>query len=424
MLLALGVLAIVATTTVLLRNSIFNFIVVEEDEWVIVQRFGAYSFTAESGFHWIPSPIYSVKQVHWKSNSDVADETDIYNGFRISKKQKIYDPIAITVKASDNLTVIVDPVVYYRIVDPKKVVYEVDNLYRVIDELVYASVIKWSAGKTAEQIRLGSNELRIYISNELDAQNDRLGFKIERFDIQDVTFPRELLEATAQTEIAKRRNIEEINVSRSSAEKEINMAKTDEEVRQVQFASRIKEDDNKLKADLARVNAEARLKMERLNIEKQEAEANELREQSIAILKAEKEAKIKQIELESLTLQAQELQKKREIEIETELREIQSRHEQEMKIQKERLAQEEMALSVRRESECKRTRDLFQAGMHEDYFIAEQLRDSMTALATSGNVLVAPVGSSVMDLAGAGMFREMIRSMTTGLSSQKTINKE
>jgi regulator of protease activity HflC (stomatin/prohibitin superfamily) len=479
------VILVLVTIGYILRKSLLNIVIVEEGEWILIQRFGQFVGIGEAGIHWLPKPFYSAKEVCWSTLQEGPNGGKVdfgYKGIRISKKVQIFDPSETTVKTSDNLSLVVNPVMQFRITDPYKAAYSIENLYAIMSELIQTTILEWSSGKTAEEIRRGAKDLKVNIESELKANTERLGFNIERIDLQEVSYPKELVESTCKTEIVKRQNIEAINLAESQTAKELHRINKASEVEMHDMNTKCRNEETKakreqeskairlkldvtnaveqqnssilkfnaersteeakakklaeheitminfqreqnllqkeavfaiekqaLEASIARMAEEAKLKEATMNVARIETVGRTERELAVKQLIAE--ARIKEVESEIKTqerlfLEEQErARRKQALEIEL----LKEQHAINMKIKEDELLMEERKLGIKYKAEVERARELIEAGVSKEMFIVEQMKDSMTALATSGNVVMVPTGTTAMDVVGANILQQFTK---------------
>ena len=95
--------------------------VVKQSEVKIIERFGKYSFTAEAGLNIILPFVDKVRAV-------------------VSLKQQTMDVTPQSVITKDNVTITIDTVVFYQIMDPVKAVYEIESLQKGIAYIAITTI--------------------------------------------------------------------------------------------------------------------------------------------------------------------------------------------------------------------------------------------------------------------------------------------
>ena len=104
----------------------------------------------------------------------------------------------------DNVTVDVDAVLYYRVVDPGKAVVQVEN-YRVATSLLAQTTLRDVLGQIElDDLLSQREELNIKIQEILDRQTDPWGIKVTGVTLRDVSLPETMLRAIAKQAEAER----------------------------------------------------------------------------------------------------------------------------------------------------------------------------------------------------------------------------
>ena len=178
-------------------------IVPQAENW-IVERFGKYSQTMNPGLNLI-NPIFS----------KVADKVDI--------REQVLDLPKQGTITSDNASIEVDGIVYFKIMDPYKSYYGIQNLRIAIQNLAQTT-IRSIMGKMALDETLSSREkINAELLTILDEATDAWGTKITRVEIKDIQPPRDIVNAMTlqmKAEREKRARILDAEAKKEAAERE------------------------------------------------------------------------------------------------------------------------------------------------------------------------------------------------------------
>ena len=175
--------------------------VVKQSEVYIIERLGKFHKVADAGLTIIIPFVDRVRSV-------------------VSLKQQTMDVPPQGVITKDNVTITIDTVVFYKVTDPAKAVYEIQSLKKGIEYLAITTIRdivgKMDLDETFSSRDGINNQLRVV----LDEATDRWGCKIDRVEIKDITPPadiRDAMEKEMNAERNKRALILESEAQRQSA---------------------------------------------------------------------------------------------------------------------------------------------------------------------------------------------------------------
>ena len=159
--------------------------VVRQSEVCIVERLGKFHKVATAGLTIIIPFVDNIRSV-------------------VSLKQQTMDVPPQGVITSDNVTITIDTVVFYKITDPAKAVYEIQNLKKGIEYLAITT-IRDIVGKMELDATFSSrdtinDQLRVI----LDEATDAWGCKVDRVEIKDITPPADIRDAMEKQMNAER----------------------------------------------------------------------------------------------------------------------------------------------------------------------------------------------------------------------------
>ena len=159
--------------------------IVRQSEVYIIERLGRFHKVAEAGLTVIVPFIDKVRSV-------------------VSLKQQTMDIPPQGVITADNVTITIDTVVFYKITDPAKAVYEIQSLKKGIEYLAITTIRdivgKMELDETFSSRDLINDKLRVI----LDEATDAWGCKIDRVEIKDITPPADIRDAMEKQMNAER----------------------------------------------------------------------------------------------------------------------------------------------------------------------------------------------------------------------------
>jgi len=159
--------------------------VVKQSEVYIIERLGKFHKIADAGLTIIIPFFDQVRSV-------------------VSLKQQTMDIPPQGVITKDNVTITIDTVVFYKITDPAKAVYEIQSLKKGIEYLAITTIRdivgKMDLDETFSSRDMINNQLR----EVLDDATDQWGCKVDRVEIKDITPPADIRDAMEKQMNAER----------------------------------------------------------------------------------------------------------------------------------------------------------------------------------------------------------------------------
>ena len=187
------VFAIVAGVVLILLLILFisGVRVIRQAEAAVVERFGAYLRTMNVGVH-IVIPFVDV----------IAK--------RVSLKENLIDFAPQPVITKDNVTMMIDSVIYFQITDPKLYAYGVANPIGAIENLT-ATTLRNLIGQLELDETLTSRDLiNTKMREILDEATDPWGIKVNRVEVKNIQPPRDIQDAMEKQMRAEREKREAI----------------------------------------------------------------------------------------------------------------------------------------------------------------------------------------------------------------------
>lgn len=180
-------------------------VVVPQQSAYVVERLGRYAGTLSAGFHILTPFIDVIRYKH------TLKETAI----------DIPEQICIT---NDNVQVGVDGVIYLKVIDPERASYGISNYVFAITQLAQTAlrseIGKIPLDKTFEE----RGSINASVVSELDVASDPWGVKVLRYEIKNITPPRDVLDAMEKQMRAEREKRAAILQSEGIRDSKINTA--------------------------------------------------------------------------------------------------------------------------------------------------------------------------------------------------------
>ncbi|MFN2442990.1 MAG: SPFH domain-containing protein [Thermoanaerobaculia bacterium] len=179
--------------------------VVPQQNAYVVERLGKYSGTLNAGFH-ILIPFLDVIRYKHSTKENAID---------------IPEQVCIT---RDNVQVAVDGVLYLKVLDPQRASYGISNYIFAITQLAQTTlrseIGKIELDRTFEE----RTNINIQVVTELDKASESWGVKVLRYEIKNITPPKDVLAAMEKQMRAEREKRATILQSEGSRDAAINAA--------------------------------------------------------------------------------------------------------------------------------------------------------------------------------------------------------
>ena len=158
--------------------------VVAQYEKGLVLRLGRYRSTVDSGLTFLVPMIEDMLKVDMRER--------VIN----------VDPQKVITK--DNVSVTVDAVIYYRIIDPVKATFEVQNFAYAATTLAQTNLRNLIGDKMLDETLVARDTINSNLRNVLDEATNTWGVKVTRVEVQKIDPPADITEAMSRQMKAER----------------------------------------------------------------------------------------------------------------------------------------------------------------------------------------------------------------------------
>ena len=186
---------------ILIVLAVMSIKIVRQSEVYIIERLGKFHKIADAGLTIIIPFIDHVRSI-------------------VSLKQQTMDVPPQDVITKDNVTITIDTVVFYRILEPAKAVYEIQSLKKGIEYLSITTIRDIVGKMDLDSTFTSRDAINDKLRAILDEATDRWGCKIDRVEIQNITPPpdiRDAMEKQMNAERNKRASILQAEGERQAA---------------------------------------------------------------------------------------------------------------------------------------------------------------------------------------------------------------
>ena len=123
---------------------------------------------------------------------------------RIDLRTRVFDVPPQDVISRDNVSVKVNAVVYYRVVDPEKAVIQVENFNDATSELAQTTLRSVVGQHELDQMLAEREQLNDNVREILDQQTDAWGIKVSNVELKHIDLDEQMVRAIAKQAEAER----------------------------------------------------------------------------------------------------------------------------------------------------------------------------------------------------------------------------
>ena len=184
-----------------------GIIIVQQAEVVIVERLKKYKKTLESGLNFIVPILEAPRGVAWKivqKGYDGQTYSFIKEKTRIDLRESVYDFPRQTVITKDNVSISINALLYFQIVDPKSAVYEIQNLPEAIEKLTQTTLRNLVGQLDLDETLVSRDKINVELRSILDEATNKWGVKVNRVELQDIIPPVDIQSAMEKQMKAER----------------------------------------------------------------------------------------------------------------------------------------------------------------------------------------------------------------------------
>jgi regulator of protease activity HflC (stomatin/prohibitin superfamily) len=162
---AVGILAI----TILIKT----IKIVPQKQAMIIERLGKFHKYAEAGLHVIVPFTDSVRDI-------------------LDLREQITPIEPQPVISRDNVTMLVDAVIYFLIIDPVRATYEVQNLQWGIEQLTLSALRNVIGSMDLDHTLTSRDTINTQLRSALDASTQQWGVKVMRVELKNINPPNDI----------------------------------------------------------------------------------------------------------------------------------------------------------------------------------------------------------------------------------------
>jgi len=123
---------------------------------------------------------------------------------RVDLRTVVMDVPSQDVISRDNVSVKVNAVIYFRVIDPQKAIIQVENFFEATSQLAQTTLRAVLGKHELDEMLAERDKLNLDIQQILDAQTDAWGIKVANVEIKHVDIDASMVRAIAQQAEAER----------------------------------------------------------------------------------------------------------------------------------------------------------------------------------------------------------------------------
>ena len=213
---------------ILIVSLLSSIKIVNTGQVFVVERLGQFSKLLEPGWHFLIPYVDFVRR-------------------RVSTKQQIIDIQPQTVITKDNVNIQIDNVIFYKVINPKDAVYNIENYMEGIRYATITNMRNIVGEMTLDEVLSGRDRINSKLLTIVDEITDAYGIKLLSVEIKNILPPREIQEAmekqmkaernkravileaegAKQAEIARAEGEKQSRILEAEAEKEANIRRAE-----------------------------------------------------------------------------------------------------------------------------------------------------------------------------------------------------
>ena len=169
--------------------------IVQQQEVMIIERLGKFDRILDSGFHYIFPFLEVPRTISWKETTKGPDGHS-YSYYtqktRIDMRECVYDFPRQNVITKDNVSIAINALIYFQIMDAKSAVYQIQNLPEAIEKLTQTTLRNIIGELDLDETLVSRDTINAKLRTILDEASNKWGVKVNRVELQDIIPPTDI----------------------------------------------------------------------------------------------------------------------------------------------------------------------------------------------------------------------------------------
>jgi len=181
----LSTIILIAVILFLAYTARRSLLIVHQAEVAVVERLGRFHRVARSGLTGMLPFMDTIRR-------------------RVDLREQFITVPPQPVITKDNVTISVDNVLYFQVMDPERAVYSVNNFAGAIENLVQTTLRSIIGDMNLDETLSNRDGINAQLQEKLDRETNAWGVKVHRIEIKQIDPPREIKEAMEKQMRAER----------------------------------------------------------------------------------------------------------------------------------------------------------------------------------------------------------------------------
>lgn len=199
------------------------FYTVPQSHCVVIERFGKFSRIQREGLRFKLPLIEEIRRVD--SWGDQINK----QGYQIELAEQQTDTPTRQTHTRDNVAVNSNASLYWRIVDARKALYEIDSLPRAVSDIALNALRSNIGTMSLDELLAERQSLNERIASELSETARKWGIQFTRVEIQEIQTTEETAQAMRQQMDAERKRRAAVAEAEGTAQAEVKVAEAERE---------------------------------------------------------------------------------------------------------------------------------------------------------------------------------------------------
>ncbi|MFO7736429.1 MAG: SPFH domain-containing protein [bacterium] len=180
--------------------------IVPQSRSMIIERLGKFHSQLQTGVN-IIIPLLDKAQSIDEIIVTIHSGRKLYRSRKqslIDLREKVYDFPRQNVITKDNVSIEIDAVIYFQVVDAVRAVYEIQNLPQAIEKLAKTTLRNIIGEMDLDETLSSRDKINSKLTEIMDEATDKWGVKVSRVELQNIDPPQDIKDAMEKQMRAER----------------------------------------------------------------------------------------------------------------------------------------------------------------------------------------------------------------------------